>query len=174
MISDFPVFRNPSQLLRYLGLSGPDAPNRVNDYIQGQLNLLPWWLAAAEQNLSVTFTPGAGVTGFLSAGAAAVVPLNQRWIVSNFTAGNAANAAAHSLGYTCGYLQSTPQVGFALGNRGQFAALEAGAVDGFAGTARNSWLLLGPADVFGVWIHNNVGAAPALMSTSIRYSSFPV
>lgn len=173
MISQFPVFRNPSQLLRFLGLSGPDAPDRVNDGIQGSMDLLPWWLAASEQNLSVIVTPGVGALGLQTA-AATIVPKDQRWIITSFSITTATLPVAHTYRITPGvFLGGLQALVFGVGQAASAIAGEQIIVDAFEGKARGSWLLLQPFDNVGAFINNNVGATPAVVTLNIRFTTFP-
>ena len=79
-VSDQPINKVPQFLLRLLGISGPDHPSRLLDFVQGQVDLLPWWLASLEISKQATLTSTASTTGFVTQ-AAFTVPADKRWIV---------------------------------------------------------------------------------------------
>lgn len=168
MISAFPVIRNPTHLLRFLGLSGPDAPDRVAEMIQCDINLLPWLLSPLEQTLNTSVTPGVGVVGLLTT-VAATVPANQRWLVTGHTVFSTL-AAAHTYRVAAGYQQNG--LSFKLGLAQAAVALEAATVDGFAGRGRDGWLLLAPGDALGVMVESNTGAAPSAILCNFRFTAF--
>jgi len=168
-ISDYPVITNPAQLLRFLGVSGPEAPDRVSSLIQAQVNILPWWLASLEQTLNVSMALGAGVVGLLTT-AATLVPANQRWLVVAFS-GVSTVGAAGTLKLTAGY--SRAGASFVSGASNEGAAAELVVVDGFAGRGRDGWLLLNPGDSIGMMVQRNTAAAPGAVTTNLRYVSFP-
>lgn len=170
-VSDFPVYRNPSQLLRFLGLSGPDAPNRVADQISGDVNLLPWWLLANEQIGSAQAAPAAAAVGLLVA-ASLTVPADQRWIITTFTVSTAPIAAAHTLRLAGGFSQGGFL--FVVGPNYSFVAGEQGFVDAFAGRGRDAWWTLGPGESIGPVVVGNTGAAPGNVTLRIKYVSYPL
>jgi len=170
MISDFPVNKNPGQLLRFLGLSGPDAPNRVMDLIQGNVDLLPWWMLANEQTGSAQATPAAGATGL---SATLTVPANQRWLLTRFTISTAQLVAGHTYSLV-GVIQGIGGFSFPVGQSINVAALAFGYQDCFMGNGRTAWELANPGDDIGVNVIATVGATPAETRLRIRYVSFPL
>lgn len=171
MISEFPVFRNPGQLLRFLGLSGPDAPNRVADFVQTSVDLLPWWLLASEQFVEESLAVAAGVTGLVSSAATLKVPAGQRWIVTGLSLRSAPLAAATTIKCTGGYLRNVTRVQV-LGLQQSFVAAEAVGVDSFIGNGRDSFVFLEPGDALGVFVAGYTGAAATNVLVGVTYCSF--
>lgn len=171
-ISDGSVNRNPGQLLRFLGLSGPDAPNRVNDLIQGTVDLLPWWLYASAQSIQNQIAIGAGVLGFLT-GNAITCPANQRWIISAHSCRRAALGAGNSIKVACAW---QPGGGATqthiLGQFSSFVATEAPAVDGFMGSGPAAYYFLNPGDQAGIYVVQNIGAAPDPITVDLRVVAY--
>lgn len=170
MISQGAVNRNPAQLLRFLGLSGPDSPNFVHDGISGTVPLLPWWLLANEQIGSAQAAPGVGAVGLLAT-AALTVPADQRWIITTFTVSTPQIAAAHTLRLAGGFSQGGFQ--FVVGPVVSFIALEIGFVDCFNGRGRDAWWTLNPGESIGPIVVGNTGAAPGNVNLRIKYVSYP-
>jgi hypothetical protein len=168
VISQFPVNKNPSHLLRLLGLSGPDAPNSARDDITGGVDLLPWWAAAQEQTLNATITPGAAVLGFFGG---ITVPAGQRWLVTRQSAFGA-TVAGNTYVLVCAHQQLINPAVFMVGQVSNKAVFP-----GFAVAPglqyRTEWILAAPTDVLGVFVVENVGAAPAAITFSASFLSFP-
>ena len=170
-VSDQFVNRNPAQLLRFLGMSGPDSPNRVLDGITGTLDLFPWWLAAAEQDATGIVTPAAAFTGTIQI-ASLIVPAGQRWLITAFTIATNALVAAHTYKMAAVYTQNVVTT-YVLGTPETAIGLEVFALDGFQGIGRNGWILLGPGDFCAPLVMGNTGATPAQITVKVRYCSFP-
>jgi len=168
-VSDGAVNRNPSQLLRFLGLSGPDAPNRVADVVVGGVPLLPWWLLANEQVGVASAAPGVGFVGLLTT-ASLTVPADQRWIITAFSVSTVL-AAAHTIKLMGAF--SMEGFSFAVGVAQAFVALEAANVDAFNGRGRDAWWTLKPGEIVGPFIAGNTGAAPAAVNLRIKFVSYP-
>ena len=155
-VSEQPINRNPSSLLRFLGFSGPDSPSRLADQAQGTVDLLPWWSYANEQKQQGTFTPAAALRGYV---AVFTVPLTQRWIVNQVTARAACSVAAHQYNVACAYDNGAATGAILIGPAsGTFLTPADAATAGLS--ARNDFVLLGPGDTLGVYLLVNVGATP--------------
>jgi len=158
-VSDQAINRNPTQLLRFLGFSGPDAPSRMADLAQGHVDLLPWWTYAGEQKQQASFTPGVAARGYV---VVFTVPLSQRWIVTQITARAAVSVAAHSYNIACAYDSATASGAILIGPAsGTFVTPADAATAGLS--ARNDFVILGPGETLGVYLLVNIGATPGLV-----------
>lgn len=166
-VSDQAVNRNPTALLRFLGLSGPDAPNRLNDAVDGTVDLLPWWAFSSEQSVIGTFTPGVAVLGFFAVN---VVPAGQRWYISQFSI-NSSVAAAHQYQLVCAYDELATSAIHLVGEVGPLVnAL--GRVPAIGISSRKDFVILSPSDRIGCFVSTNVGAAPAAVFVNYKYAVF--
>jgi hypothetical protein len=172
-VSEFPVNKNPQQLLRFLGLSGPDAPSRVTDFIQGQADLLPWWTYSQEQKVNVVQVIGIGTVGFI-AGTGLTVPAGRRWFVSAFSvlvncdaAGEICMAQPAWDGGTGVFVAGppTPLVQFAAATQ-QFGGSDAGLARG------HSYLLLNAGERLGAFVLRHEGATSAQLTFNVAYTQF--
>jgi len=166
-----PLNKQPTGLLRLLGLSGPDAPQVLSDIVAGQVDLLPWYLASLDVSQVAQTTPTGGIGGMQTA---ATVPANQRWILTGLHCRQQVNNVGHDIQLSCATLgtltnsillhgEASPRVVWVAGN--EFAG--ARGID-----KRQDWVLLGPGDQLGPFYHVVRGAAQGTCFTTYRYFSF--
>lgn len=160
------VNRQPTQLMRLLGLSGPDAPNRLAELISGTIDLTQWLFEATASALTATLTPGVAALGNQTA--SFTVPAGQRWAVTRLVT-SATLAAAHTyqFGVYQGYAGGQPT--FACGTPSGIFTGPAFVLHDALGPA----LIIGnPGDQFGLALLTNTGAAPSIVTVNIRFTSF--
>ena len=168
-VSDQSVNRQPSQLLRFLGISGADAPNRVADVVQGTVDLLPWWAYGSEQGVQATITYATLVTGFLSL-ATLNVPDDARWLVTMLscrTAPGAGNTIAAGVGLNdvdANHFYAFGPQTVAVVNPGLGAI---GVLDG-----RPNYLLIGQRWKIGGWVSQHTGASSSSVIITARFIQF--
>jgi hypothetical protein len=166
-----PLNKQPTGLLRLLGLSGPDSPNVLSDTVQGELDLMPWYLAALDASVVATNVPAAGIGGMVTV---ATVPATQRWILTGFHCRAQVNNVGHELQLSCATLttvanaillhgEPSPRVLWTAGN--EFVG--ANGID-----KRQDYVLLGPGDQLGPFYHVVRGAAQGTTFTTYRYAAF--
>jgi len=166
-----PLNKQPTGLLRLLGLSGPDGPATLSDVVTGTVDLLPWYLTALGVVNVATNTPTAGIGGFVTV---ATVPANQRWLLTGLHCRAQVNNVGHELQISCGtqtanttalllHGEPSPRILWTAGN--EFAG--ANGID-----SPLKWVLLGPGDALGPFYHVVRGAAQGTTFTTYRYASF--
>lgn len=172
-VSDQSINKSPVQLLRFLGISGPDAPNRLFDFVQGTVDLVPWWINSLVQGRATSVTPGVAALGFLVfPAAAATVPENQRWLVVAMSLNAPVSTAAHTL-QVCGAWDdnTTGADVLAVGESGPLGANPSNNV---VDCLRGELLILSAGDRLGCILEINTGATPAAVGLNFRYASFAV
>jgi len=167
-VSLFPVNRYPTALLRFLGLTGPDAPSRVEEMIRGQVDLLYWWLEANAVVGTQLVTPGVGGTGFPTL---TTVPATQRWLLIDLTIGSAALPAAHTLEVVGCTRRGSPLTVFVVGDAQVAVVGGIMGLDCFAGVNRPC-ILLNPGEQVGAYVRQNTGATPPQLTVNYRYVPF--
>lgn len=153
-VANVPVNKQPTQLLRMLGISGPDAPNRLRDQIDGSLDLLPWILDSYANDQQFTTVPGAAVPGSI---AMATVPASQIWCVTRFSLQSGALAAGQT--YQYGGAQLVGSTGTTLYLVGPASAVQTGinAACGVECLVPGDYLLLRPGDQLHVYLYQIIG-----------------
>lgn len=170
-VSDQAINKSPIQLLRFLGISGPDSPNRLLDLVQGTVDLLPWWINSLTQGRATSITPASGALSFLNFPAAStLVPADQRWLVTALSINAPVSVAAHTLQVRGAWVDNTTGAGvLAVGEAGALGTFPSNiVVDGLRGET----LLLSPGDRLGCILEFNTGATPAAIGLNFRYAAF--
>lgn len=168
-VSNQPLNKLPSGLLRFLGVSGPDAPNRLLDSVQGTIDLFNWWAQAIEytQNTTVALLGGGYHLAY-------TVPAGQRWIVTGFNCRQGLSGAGQIVQLTCAHREFVTGNIILVGETGARTVWTAGSLFATATgiSIRGEYLVLGPGDDLGAFANETGAGGMVACNVTLRLASF--